>query len=76
MDETTNTKQSVTGFKVKTYAVKKTKDGEKVILVLEALGEDIAAGSFDYGDVLKSFTVHMSGDVEVGLSVFVEKQSV
>jgi hypothetical protein len=73
MDETTNKKQSVGGFKVLGYSVKKSKDTEKVRLVLEAVVDDIACGDCDMGDVLKALLDHQVGEVAVGLSVFVEK---
>ncbi len=66
------TKQSVTGFKVATFQVKKTKDSERVKLVLEADVDTITAGNYDMGDVLKALLSHQTGDVDVGLSVFVK----
>lgn len=65
-------KQAVTGFKVLTFQVKKAKDSEKVKLVLEADVDDISAGDYDMGDVLKALLTHQTGDVDVGLSISVE----
>ena len=75
MEDTTNTavKQSVTGFKVLTFHVKKSKDTEKVKLVLEADVDSIGCGANDMGDLLKAFLHHQTGDVDVGLSVFINK---
>ena len=70
--ETVSKSQSVTGFKVLTFQVKKTKDSEKVKLVLEANVEDIGSGEFDMGDVLKALLNHQTGDSDVGLSVFIK----
>lgn len=66
----TTSKQAVTGFNIVTFQVKKAKDTEKVKLVLEADIDNIGAGSRDMGDVLKALQHHMTGDTEVGLSVF------
>lgn len=64
------TKQAVTGFRVVSYQVKKTKDGEVVKLLLEANVDAIGAGEHDMGDVLKALLHHQTGDTDVGLSVF------
>ena len=72
MTETKVSKQSVTGFKVLTFQVKKSKDTEKVKLVLEADVDDIGAGEYDMGDVLKALLSHQTGDEDVGLAVFVK----
>jgi len=66
-------KQSVTGFKVLNFQVKKAKDSERVKLVLEADVDAIGSGTCDMGDVLKALLQHQTGDVDVGLSVFVDK---
>lgn len=73
MDETTAKKQSVGGFKVLSYSVKKGKDTEKMRLVLEAEVDDISAGDLDMGKVLKALLDHQVGETAVGLSVFVDK---
>lgn len=65
-------KQAVTGFKVLTFQVKKAKDSERVKIVLEADVDTVGAGEHDMGDVLKALLTHQTGDVDVGLSVFVE----
>lgn len=72
MDETSSKKQSIGGFKVLAYSVKKAKDSEKIRLVLEAVVDDIAAGECDMGDVMKALLDHQVGEVDVGLSVFVD----
>lgn len=68
----TTSKQAVTGFNILTFQVKKSKDTEKVKLVLEADIDCIGSGSFDIGDVLKALQHHMTGDTEVGLSLFMQ----
>ena len=73
MDESGSSKQSITGFKVLNFQVKKAKDTEKVKLVLEADVDNIGAGNNDMGDVLKALLHHQTGDVDVGLSVFIQK---
>jgi ABC-type uncharacterized transport system ATPase subunit len=65
-------KQAVTGFKVSNFQVKKTKDSERVKLVLEADVGTIGAGEYDMVDVLKALLSHQTGDMDVGLSVFVK----
>jgi hypothetical protein len=69
MSEATFSKQSVGGFKVCGYQVKKSKEGDKVKLVLEADVEEITSGTFDVGSVMKALLHHQSGDTEVGLSL-------
>lgn len=66
-------KQSVGGFKVVNYSVKGKKDTEVVRLVLEADVDSIVAGECTMGDVQKAFLDHLTGDTEVGLSLFVSK---
>ena len=68
-----SSKQGITGFKVISFQVKKSKDGERVKLLLEASVDDIGAGEKNVGDVLKAFLYHQSGETDIGLSVFVEK---
>lgn len=63
-------KQAVGGFSVANCTLRKTKDNEKVRLVLEANVDEIKAGDKNLGDVLKALADHMTGEVEVGLSVF------
>lgn len=65
-------KQSITGFKIKDYASKKTKAAQKFRIVLEAELEDIGAGTFDMGDVQKALLTHQDSEVAVGLSLFME----
>lgn len=67
------TSQAVSGFKVLNFQVKKAKDTERVKIILEADVDNIGAGNFDMGDVLKALLHHQTGDVDVGLSVFIEK---
>jgi hypothetical protein len=64
-------KQSVGGFKIKSFSHKKGKDKEKVLLVLEANVEDVATVNSNLGDILGAFSNHSSSEMEVGLSVFV-----
>lgn len=68
-----STKQAITGFKVATFQVKKTKDSEVIKLVLEADTESIGVGEFEVGDVLKALLVHQTGDTDVGFSLFMKK---
>jgi len=56
-----------------TFALKKTKDNEKVRLVLEANVDSIGAGDNNLGAVLKAFADHATGETDVGLSVFMDK---
>lgn len=67
-------KQAVSGFKVCSISVKKVKDGEKLKLILEAPVENLSAGEFDVGDVMNSLTNHISGDTDVGLSIFISSK--
>ena len=68
------TKQAIGGFKIVGYSVKKSKDGEKVRLVLEAAVDDIACGDYNMGDVQGALLHHQVGDTEVGMSLFVDKK--
>ena len=68
------TKQAVVGFKVTDFQVKKKKDGEIVKLVLVANVDSMGAGEFDMGDILKALLHHQTGDTDVGLSVFMQKE--
>lgn len=67
-------KQSVSGFKVITYQVKKGKDTEHLKLVLQADVENIGAGEYGFGEVLKALWSHQASDMDVGFSVFVKKE--
>jgi len=66
------TKQAITGFKVATFQVKKTKDTERVKLVLEGDVDEITAGELTVGDVLKALLSHQTGDTDIGMSLFVK----
>lgn len=72
MSETT-TKQSVTGFRVVNFKVKKSKEGEVVVLLLEGNVDSIGAGDCDMGDVLKALLTHQTGENDIGLSLFINK---
>lgn len=72
--ESEKTKQAVGGFKIVGYSVKKSKEGEKVRLVLEATVDEIACGEYNMGDVQGALLHHQVGDTEVGLSLFVDKK--
>lgn len=65
-----NSTQAVTGFKVRGYRVKKTKEGDKVCVSLEALVDDIGSGKFGLGSVLNSLLQHQVGDCDIGISLF------
>ena len=67
-------KQSVSGFKILGYSVKKAKETEKIKLVLEAEVDAISAANCDMGQIMKALLDHQTGDVEVGLSLFVDKK--
>ena len=71
---TESTKQSVTGFKIVSFQVKKGKESETVKILLEADVDGIGCGAYDMGDVLKALLAHQTGDTDVGLSVFVDKK--
>ena len=66
-------KQAVAGFKVIGYSVKKSKDTEKIKLVLEAEVDSVSAGECDVGQVMKALLEHSTSEVDVGLSLFVNK---
>ena len=68
-------KQSVGGFKVLNYSMKKGKEDEKIRIVLEANVGEITAGERDMGAVMKALLDHATGETEVGLSVFMNKKS-
>ena len=65
-------KQSVSGFKVINYTVKKVKDTEKVKLVLEAEVGDMGAGEFGFGDVLKALWDYQAGETDIGISMLMK----
>ena len=69
-------KQSVAGFSIKKYETKKAKDTEKLTIVLEADVDNIKTGTFDMGDFQKALLNHMTGETEVGLSLFMETEDV
>jgi len=70
-------KQGVTGFKIVSFHVKKAKESEKVKILLEADVNDIGVGpKHDMGDLLKAFLSHQTGDVDIGLSVFINSDDV
>ncbi len=73
MSEEKNT-QSIGGFKVLNYTMKKSKDNEKIRLVLEATVDEITAGNCDMGQVMKALLDHAVGETAVGLSLFVNKK--
>lgn len=64
--------QSVTGFKVVNYVVRRVKDVEKLKIVIEAEVEDMLAGETDMGTVQKALLNHLTSDTDVGFSVLVE----
>lgn len=68
-----NKKQSVSGFRVLNFSVKKAKDTEKLKLVLEAEVDNVSAADCDMGDVMKALLDHQVGEVDVGLSIFIKK---
>jgi hypothetical protein len=72
MDEM-KSKQAITGFKVVRYSVKRVKDSEKIVLLLEADVDDIGCGEYDMGDVQGALLNHRVSDSDVGLSLFMKK---
>lgn len=62
--------QSVGGFKVLNYSVKKAKETEKVKLVLEADVDEITTGPHSMGDFLQALLHHQTGETAVALRVF------
>lgn len=73
-DTVSNKKQSVTGFRVVNYASKRTKSAQKFRIVLEAEVDDVGAGAFDMGDFQKALLHHQDSEMDVGLSVFMDKK--
>ena len=65
--------QSVAGFQVVTYTIKKGKETEKLKLVLEAEVDDISSGEYNMGDVMKALLDHASGESAVTLRLFMKK---
>lgn len=65
-------KQAVSGFTLTGFSVKKVKDGEKIKITLEAPVEDLSAGDFDNGKIMNALSNHLSGDTEVGLTLFIK----
>ena len=72
MSEEIGKKQSIGGFKVKCFNVKKGKETETFKLMLEAEVDAIKAGDCDMGKVMKALLDHQTGEVEVSLSVFIK----
>jgi hypothetical protein len=68
------TKQSVNGLRVINYMVKKAKEGEKLKIILEADVENVSAGSYGLGDVLKALWSHTAAETDVGFSVFMSEK--
>lgn len=66
-------KQSVCGFKVSSISVKKAKDGEVATLVLRASMDDLTAGDFDVGSIMKALVSYQTSDNEVGLNLLMTK---
>lgn len=71
--EENSKKQSIAGFKILNFSVKKAKDTEKLKLVLEAVVDEVSAADCDMGDVMKALLDHQVGEVDVGLSIFIKK---
>lgn len=68
-------KQSVGGFKLLNYSMKKAKEDEKIRIVLEASVGEITSGEYDMGQVMKALLDHATGETEVGLSLFMTKKA-
>lgn len=66
-------KQAVTGFKIQNAVVKKGKESEKLRIVLEADVAELSAGDKGVGDVVQALLNHMTGDTEVGVTVFMNE---
>ena len=71
---TESVKQSVTGFKIVSFQVKKGKESETVKLLLSADVDSIGCGAYNMGDIMKALLALQTGDNDIGLSVFVDKQ--
>ena len=71
-DTDVSKKQSVSGFKIKGFNVKKGKDTETLKISLEAEVDSIGAGDYDLGEVMKALLNHSTSETEVGLTVFVK----
>lgn len=65
-------KQSVTGFKVVSYASKRTKAAQKFRVVLEADVEEVGTGAFDMGDFQKALLHHQDSEVDISINVFMK----
>ena len=68
-------KQSVKGFKVVRYSVKRVKDAEKLVLVLEADIDDVGCGNYNMGDVLGAMLNHRVSDTDVGFALFMNSET-
>ena len=66
-------KQAVGGFKLQNCVVKKGKESERLRIVLEVEVADLTAGEKDVGAVLQALMNHMTGDTEVGVTVFMNE---
>lgn len=70
MSESTNVKQSIIGLKVTKFDSRKTKDTEKIRIVIEADIDDLGFGSKTLGDFFGALEHHKSGDTDIGFSLF------
>ena len=73
MSDTTTAKQAVTGLRVVNFKVKRSKEGEVLVLLLEGNIDSIGAGDCDMGDILKALLTLQTSDGDIGLSVFINK---
>jgi len=68
-------KQSVTGFRVVSYQVKRVKDSEVLKIVIEATVDDIGCGKFNMGDLQGAMLSHRVSDTDIGFSLFMSPKA-
>lgn len=66
-------KQSFVGMRVLKFDSRKTKDSEKLRVVLEVDMDNLGCGEYNVGDMLGALQHHQSSDTDVGFSLFVTK---
>ena len=66
-------KQSVVGFKILKYDSRKTKENEKLRVILEVDLDELGCGEHSVGDFLGALEHHKSSDTDVGFSLFMKK---
>lgn len=67
-------KQSIVGLKVVKYSISSSKDAEKLTIQLTADVDDLGCGEHSAGDLLGALLEHKVGNVDVGFSLFMDKE--